>query len=75
MNRKSLRERSEDKSPLKTKDKKSLLPIYIDPVRITEMYKRRLQNQYNESWKWLNFGNKVKGDGKYTAPVKIDNTR
>lgn len=27
----------------KKKGKESLLPIYIDPVKITEMYKRRLQ--------------------------------
>jgi hypothetical protein len=46
-----------------------MLPIYVDPVKITEMYKKRLQHQYNESMKWLNFGVKNQKDKNFTNPV------
>ena len=43
----------EDSPEMKSK------PIHVGPDKITQIYKRRLQNQYDLLEKWDNFGKKV----------------
>jgi hypothetical protein len=61
------------KSPPKHK-KESSIPIYTNPERITNIYKRRLQAQYNEWQKMENFGKKVTNT-VYIAPVNAKKSK